>query len=176
MTLMPLTDKKSKRHETDDFSSQPIYIVIPLMRSLHNVGSIFRIADGMGATKIFLCGWTGTPPAPNLIKVSLGAENAVPWEYKKQAWRVIRELKKQGVLIIGLELTDQSFDFRDFIPTQPIALVVGNECTGLSKTLLRRCDSVIHLPMMGVKGSLNVSVAVGIALYHLRFGSAVDKK
>lgn len=147
-----------------------IYIVIPEMRSLHNVGSIFRIADGMNAKKIFLCSWTGIPPAPNLVKVSLGAENSVKWEYKKQAWRVLDYLKKNGVKIVGLELTKNSLKYTDFKPQYPIALVVGNECNGLSKSILMRCDDVIHLPMLGIKESLNVSVASGIALYYLRFG------
>ncbi len=146
-----------------------IYIVIPKMRSLHNVGSIFRIADGMGAKKIFLCSWTGTPPAHNLVKVSLGAEKVIPWEHKKQAWRVIDKLKNQGVQIIGLEVTENSIDFRNFKPNFPCALVLGNECSGLDKTILKRCDYVIHLPMLGIKSSLNVSVAAGIALYYLRF-------
>jgi len=145
------------------------------MRSLHNVGSVFRIADGMGAQKIYLCSWTGTPPAPNLVKVSLGAEEVIPWEHKKQAWRVIDQLKKDGVRIVGLELTDTSIDYRDFSHDGPIALVLGNECTGLSETILKRCDDVIHLPMVGIKGSLNVSVATGIALYHLRFGMKTNK-
>lgn len=149
-----------------------IYIVIPKMRSLHNVGSIFRIADGMDVKKIFLCSWTGTPPAHNLVKVSLGAEKTIPWEHQKQAWRVIDKLKKEGVRIVGLELTNDSIDYRDFIPDGPVALVLGNECTGLSKSTLNRCDDVIHLPMLGEKGSLNVSVASGIAMYHLRFGGS----
>lgn len=147
-----------------------IYIIIPKMRSLHNVGSIFRIADGMDVKKIFLCSWTGTPPAHNLVKVSLGAEKTIPWEHHKQAWRVIDKLKKEGVRIVGLELTKDSIDYRDFTPDGPVALVLGNECTGLSKSTLNRCDDVIHLPMLGEKGSLNVSVASGIAMYHLRFG------
>lgn len=148
-----------------------IYIIIPEMRSLHNVGSIFRIADGMGAQKIYICSWTGIPPAPGLTKVSLGAEEVIPWEHKKQAWRVIDELKKQGVQIVGLELNDESINYQEFEPQFPMALVLGHECNGLSKTILKRCDAVIHLPMMGIKGSLNVSVAAGIALYQLRFGT-----
>lgn len=151
-------------------NSGDIYVIVPKMRSLHNVGSVFRIADCMNVKKIFLCSWTGTPPAHNLTKVSLGAENSVAWEYRKQAWRVIDELKKEGVQIVGLEYTDESIDYRDFKPQFPIALVLGNECTGLSKNTLKRCDSVIHLPMLGIKESLNVSVATGIALYSLRFG------
>lgn len=156
---------------TDRCQNGEIYIVIPEMRSLHNVGSIFRIADSMGATKIFLCSWTGVPPAPQLTKVSLGAENTVPWEYVKQAWRVIDNLKSKGVYIVGLELHEKSIDYRELKPKFPLALVLGNECKGLSKSIVNRCDSVIHLPMLGVKESLNVSVAAGIALYHLKFTS-----
>lgn len=146
-----------------------IYVILPSIRSLFNVGSIFRTSDCAGINKIYLCGWTGAPPAPRLIKTSLGAEKSVPWEQHKQAWRLIDKLKKQGVQIIGLEITKDSKDYRDIKVKYPCALVVGNEVTGLSDTILKRCDEVMHLPMLGIKESLNVSVAFGIAAYKLRF-------
>jgi tRNA G18 (ribose-2'-O)-methylase SpoU len=155
----------------DKKENREIYLILPNIRSLHNVGSVFRIADCIGATKIFLCGWTGTPPAPGLVKVALGAEKTIPWEQASQAWRVVDRLKKDGVQIIGLEYTEESVDYRELDIQYPCALILGNEVKGVSKTLLKRCDAVMHLPMVGLKESLNVSVACGIAAYHLRFGN-----
>lgn len=156
----------------NSYKDKEIYFILPNIRSLHNVGSMFRIADCIGVKKIYLCGWTGTPPAHNLVKVSLGAEESVEWEHHSQAWRVIDKLKKQGVQIIGLEYTQSSVDYRDIDIQYPCALVMGNEIKGLDKTLEKRCDTIMHLPMIGIKESLNVSVAAGIAGYHLRFTAA----
>lgn len=152
-------------------NSKKISVVLPNIRSLYNVGSIFRTAECVGIDTIYLCGWTGTPPAPGLAKVALGAENLVKWEHHKQAWRLLDTLKSQGEYIIGLEHNNESVDYRSVDITYPCTLVLGNEVAGMPEALLKRCDAVMHLPMLGVKESLNVSVAFGIAAYHLQFGS-----
>lgn len=143
------------------------YVVVDNVRSLENVGSIFRTADGAGVTKIFLCGITGRPPHQKITKTALGAETIIPFEYHKQAWRLVQKLQQQGVEIISLEQTKTSIDIGQHKPQLPLALVIGNEVKGVSKKVLELSDAVVHLPMRGQKESLNVAVAFGIAAYVL---------
>jgi len=144
-----------------------LVVVCDSIRSLYNVGSIFRTSDALGVEKIWLCGITGTPEQKGLTKVSLGAENSVKWEWAKNAWQVAEKLKRQGYQIVALELTEKSKDIKLFKPKRKIALIVGNEVSGVSTALLKRSDAVVHIPMRGIKESLNVSVAYGIAVYQL---------
>lgn len=141
------------------------------LRSLHNIGSVFRTADGAGVDKIYLCGISGRPDdekAKNKIsKVALGAEKSVEWEYAKQAWRVVEMLKKEGYEIVSLEQTSESIGYMDYRPKFPVALIIGNENSGIKKALLERSDKIIDIPMKGAKESLNVSVAFGIAAYDI---------
>jgi len=148
-------------------AKKELYIVCENIRSLYNVGSIFRTSDALGVAKIYLCGITGTPQQNGVQKVSLGAENSVPWQHCFDGWRVVDKLKKQGVQIIALELGDKSIDIKKFKPKLPCALIVGNEVDGVSKNLLKRSDIVIKIPMQGIKESMNVSVAYGIAAYNI---------
>lgn len=141
------------------------------LRSLHNIGSVFRTADGAGVDKIYLCGISGRPDVEKakgkISKVALGAEECVKWEYAKQAWRVVKNLKKSGFEIVALEQTTKSIDYAAYKPKYPVALIIGNENSGVKKALLDRSDRIIEIPMRGVKESLNVSVAFGIAAYHV---------
>lgn len=142
-------------------------LILPNIRSGHNVGAMFRTADGAGANKIYLTGYTPCPPHPAVDKVSLGAEKVVPWEYAKQPGRLIRKLKQDGYTIVGLEQTKNSVSIYSWQPQFPLALIVGNEKTGVSPTLLKLCDATVHLPMRGMKKSLNVSIAAGVAIYYI---------
>lgn len=142
-------------------------VILPNIRSRHNVGAIFRTADGAGVDKIYLTGYTPQPPHKDIDKVALGAEKSVPWEYARQTTRVIKKLKAQGFTIVGLEQTRKSVTIYEWNPTFPLALVVGNEVTGIPRTLQKLCDMMIEIPMYGEKNSLNVSVAAGIILYHI---------
>lgn len=142
-------------------------LVLPDIRSAHNVGAMFRTADGAGVDKIYLTGYTAKPPHPQLDKVSLGAEKWMPWEYFKLTWRLLKKLREMGYNIIALEQTDKSIDINKWQPKFPLALVMGNEVTGVPKSLLKYCDGSIEIPMKGQKKSLNVSVAAGIALYKI---------
>jgi 23S rRNA (guanosine2251-2'-O)-methyltransferase len=144
-----------------------VQVICDNIRSLHNVGSIFRTADALGVSKIWLCGITGTPEQKGVLKVSLGAEKSVKWEYCKNAWRLTEKLKKQGFQIVSLELTKDSRDVKLFKPKFPLVLIVGNEVSGVNPTLLKRSEAIVHLPMKGIKESLNVSVAFGIATYEI---------
>jgi len=148
-------------------NSKRLHVVCDDLRSLYNVGSIFRTADGLGIEKIWLCGITGTPNQSGLKKVSLGAEDSVAWEHVKNSWRLVDKLKKQGFQIVALELTKDSQDVKLFKSKFPLALIIGNEVSGVSDVLLRRADQVIHIPMRGIKESFNVSVAFGMTAYQL---------
>lgn len=150
-----------------DDKLEKFVLVLPDIRSAHNVGAMFRTADGAGVEKLYLCGYTPVPPHPQLDKVSLGAEKTVPFEYCKQTGRLLARLKKMGYNILALEQTGHSVDLFTFCPTWPLALVVGNEKTGVTKNLLKYCDASVEIPMAGHKNSLNVSVAAGIAMYVL---------
>lgn len=148
---------------TNDF-----FLILPNIRSTHNVGAMFRSADACGVTKLFLTGYTPLPPRKEIAKVSLGAETWLPWEHHATTLPLIKRLKKSGVTIIGLEQTTQSVDIGTFVVEGSIALVVGNEVTGISRPILKECNTVTHIPMYGRKESLNVSVAAGIALYEIK--------
>jgi tRNA G18 (ribose-2'-O)-methylase SpoU len=154
------------------------YVVLDNIRSLENVGSIFRTADALGVNKIFLCGITAQPPAGEsrekflqrksvISKTALGAEQNMSFEYCKSALRLIRKLKNSKIKIIALEQDKKSLDYNKFKPRFPLALILGNEVGGISKKVLAKCDTIIELPMRGKKESLNVAVAFGIAGYCL---------
>ena len=145
------------------------YLFVPDIRSRFNVGAIFRTADALGVTKIFLTGYTPRPPHPKIDKVALGATNSVPWEYCPQTKKIIKKLKKQKIQIVALEKTKHSLDFTKFKPRWPLALILGNEKTGLKPAVLKEADKIIHLPMLGKKESLNVAVAFAAAAYFIRY-------
>ena len=135
------------------------------IRSLHNVGAIFRTADAAGVNKLYLCGMTGTPPRPEIRKAALGAEESVAWEYFKQTHEALDNLKREGYFIVALENTPLSVDYRRAAYRFPLALVVGHEFNGIAPEILQHGDAVVSLPMRGTKISLNVAVAFGIAAY-----------
>ena len=145
-----------------------IFVICHNIRSRHNVGSIYRTADAAGVSKIFLCGITPTPPHPNIEKVSLGAEKFVKWEKRKETWRVINKLKKEGAEIVSLEQTKGAVYLNNLKSVKKsVALILGEEVNGLPKIILKRSDKIIQIPMCGKKESLNVSVAFGVAIYKL---------
>lgn len=144
-------------------------VICDSLRSLHNVGSVFRTADGVGVDKIYLCGITGMPDTQKherqISKVALGAQNYVSWEYVKQSWRLVEKLKKEGYYIVSLEQTKDSISYPKYKPKFPLALIIGNEGKGVKKSLLKRSNQIIDIPMRGQKESLNVSVAFGVIAY-----------
>lgn len=149
---------------------QKFYLVLPNIRSCHNVGAMFRTADACGVDKLYLVGYTATPPKPQLDKVSLGAEKWMKWEYRRDLKRLLKTLKQKGIFIVALEKTSTSKDIGNWKPESenPIALVVGNEVEGVPAEILALCDEVVHIPMYGKKESLNVSIAAGIAMYEIK--------
>ncbi|HLC44795.1 MAG: hypothetical protein A2722_04330 [Candidatus Doudnabacteria bacterium RIFCSPHIGHO2_01_FULL_50_11] len=150
-------------------SDKTFYLIAHNIRSLYNVGSIFRIADSFRVSKIYLTGYSGTPHNVRLRKTALGAEQNVPWEYSRQVKRLIHTLKQKKITIVGLENNISGTTLLNkFRPRFPLALLLGEEIAGIQKPLLRLCDSVVEIPMHGEKESLNVAVACGIACYHIR--------
>lgn len=143
------------------------YVICDNIRSLENVGSIFRTSDALGVKKIYLCGITGKPPHHKISKTALGAEETIPFEYYKQTSRLIDKLKKEKIQIVALEQDKKSIPYNKLKPHFPLALLVGNEVKGVSKAILKKCDKIIELPMNGKKESLNVSVSFGIAGYEI---------
>ena len=148
-------------------NNNDFFIIAHNIRSLYNVGTIFRTADALQVSKIFLTGYTGCPPRKEIAKVALGAENIVPWEAVKNISSLFKRLQKDKIKIIALEKTATSLDYLDFVPTFPLALLLGNEVRGVSVSLLKKSDQVISLPMKGTKESLNVGVAMAVASYHI---------
>jgi len=160
-----------------------LVVVLDNIRSVFNVGSIFRTADALGVEKIFLSGITPTPRHPKMPKVSLGAEQYVCWEKRSVTWRLLSELRHNGYFIIALEQGKSAKNIFNFkLPNKNpqfnknFALVLGNEVKGLSRAILTRCDAVLEIPMLGKKESLNVAVAFGIAGYTLRQLILTDNK
>lgn len=147
----------------------PVYVVLNSIRSSYNVGSIFRSSDGAMVEKLYLCGYTPYPPKKEVIKTALGSQNSVSWEYVNDAKDVILKLKQEGIKICALELTDTSITNYKLTKDQfPMALIIGNEITGVSQELLDLCDLSIEIPQYGIKQSLNVAVAYGTAVFDLR--------
>ncbi len=146
----------------------PIFVVLDNLRSAFNVGSIFRTADGVLVSKLYLCGITAHPPNPKLEKTALGVIPFVPWEYREKPEEVISEMHAQGIPVIALETTAQSQCIWEYHFPNPVCLVLGNEVTGLSESVLSLVDEVIEIPLMGYKNSINVAVAFGIAVYEIQ--------
>jgi len=161
---------KSNRPTLDEVKNipkLPISILVENVRSVHNVGSIFRSADGFGANKLYLTGYTAYPPRVDLTKTSLGSEKSVLWEYNENPVETALNIKKQGVLLILLEHTVKSKSIYDIQLDFPVCFIVGNEVSGVSEKLSSLADVHVELPMRGLKQSLNVSVATGVAGYEL---------
>ena len=166
-------DQVSKNRSTLDTLHKvkrlPVYVILNSIRSNYNVGSIFRTSDGAMIEKLYLCGYTPHPPKKEIIKTALGATESVNWEYVEDPKEVILILKKKVVKVAALELTDNSFPhYKLKADTFPLALIIGNEITGVSQELLDLCDFSIEIPQYGVKQSLNVAVAYGITVFELR--------
>ena len=145
----------------------PIFILVENVRSVYNVGSIFRTADSFGAEKIYLTGITSFPPRDDLHKTALGAEESVAWEYDKDSVQLAKKIKKQGILLALIEQTKKSKNIFDLDVDFPICFIVGNEVDGVSEALSELADIHLEIPMNGIKQSLNVSVATGIIGYEL---------
>lgn len=150
---------------------EKVYLLLDNIRSMENVGAIFRTADGAGVDKLYLCGITPKPPRREIDKTALGAVDTVKWEYHEDIKALIRELKKKGVFTIAVEQDKHSLPYNkirdNFLSNllEQTAFIVGNETEGISQEILDLADVIAEIPMKGKKNSLNVSVATGIVLF-----------
>ncbi|MDD5396725.1 MAG: TrmH family RNA methyltransferase [Candidatus Moranbacteria bacterium] len=157
--------------------NRQLFLILHDIRSAHNVGAVFRSADGAGVSKIFLTGYTPVPAKSDCIcktkaekmleKTALGAEQSVAWERFENLALLIETLQKENCTIIALEKTADATEIGKYEPSFPAALILGNEVEGVTEDVLKKCDAIISIPMRGKKESLNVSVAAGIAMYGL---------
>lgn len=157
------------RYSAEELASLPrfpLQLILHNLRSAYNVGAIFRTADAARIEKLFLCGITPTPPHREIVKTALGAVDTVPWEYVKDIRQVVRQLRNKHYKIAALEITTESRLYCSLSQNSfPLAIVIGNEISGIDDELLQFVDFALEIPMFGHKHSLNVSVATGIMLY-----------
>ena len=170
--MRKLEKSELERKSVDDFKKAvktPISIVLDDIRSLHNIGSVFRTSDAFLIEKIYLCGITATPPNKEIHKTALGATDTVIWEHFINVTEVIENLKKENVLVYAIEQVDEAIFLNDFQPikNQRYALVFGNEVYGVSQEAIKICDGSIEIPQLGTKHSLNISVSAGIVIWDL---------
>lgn len=176
----PLTPKRMRklaneelgRKTVDDFKEAqktPVILILDDVRSLHNIGSVFRSADAFLLEKVYLCGITATPPNKEIHKTALGATETVAWEYRKDVCALIEELRAAGVLVYAAEQVEQPVYLQDFAPNpgSTYAVIFGNEVKGVQQEAIALSDGVIEIPQAGTKHSLNISVSAGIVTWHL---------
>ncbi len=147
----------------------PIVVILDDVRSMNNVGSVFRSGDAFLIEKLYLCGITPTPPHREIRKTALGAEESVSWEYSAEILPLIQRLKQEGYIIASVEQTDGGIFLNEFIPERSpkIAIVLGNEVDGVSQSVVDASDIILEIPQQGTKHSLNISVAAGIVIYDI---------
>ncbi len=160
------------RLSADEFKEKnktPLIIVLDNVRSLHNVGSIFRTSDAFLVEAVFLCGITSTPPHAEIHKTALGAENTVDWKYFEDTHIALTELQSKGYIVFAIEQTEESTLFTDLKldETKKYAVVLGNEVKGVQQSVVDACDGCIEIPQFGTKHSLNVSVTGGIIIWEM---------
>ncbi|MBS1663321.1 MAG: RNA methyltransferase [Bacteroidetes bacterium] len=147
----------------------PVVVVLDNIRSMHNVGSVFRTADAFLLQGMCLCGYTPQPPHRDIHKTALGATETVNWKYFETTVEAVRALKEEGYAVFAVEQTEGSIPLQEFNGkhSSPLAVVFGNEVTGVGEEALALCDGSIEIPQMGMKHSLNISIAAGIVLWEL---------
>jgi len=170
--MRKLDNKELERKSVADFkeaTKTPLTIVLDDIRSLHNIGSVFRTSDAFLIEKIYLCGITAVPPNKEIHKTALGATETVAWEYQKEVTEVIKQLQEEQWLVFAIEQVDNAVFLQDFAvdKTKKYALVFGNEVYGVSQQAISLCEGSIEIPQLGTKHSLNISVSAGIVVWDL---------
>jgi len=168
LTHDEIASRRLTKTQIHDGDRLPIYGMLDNIRSLYNVGSMFRTSDGALISKLYLTGYTPTPPRKEIDKTALGSTETVPWEYFRTPLEAVAAMKALGVRVCALEHTSGSLPYYDLTKRDfPICLVVGNEIRGVSREVIHAADCAIEIPMFGTKQSLNAAVAYGIALFEL---------
>ena len=170
--MRKLANSELDRKSIEDFKEAektPLIIILDDIRSLHNIGSVFRTADAFLVEKIYLCGITATPPNKEIHKTALGATDTVAWEYAKDVLEVITKLQVEGTDVWAIEQVENSVYLNDFQPEEgkKYALVFGNEVKGVSQEAIKLCSGTIEIPQLGTKHSLNISVSAGIVVWDI---------
>ena len=168
-----LTGPEMGRLSPEEYRRQPdsgVVVVLDNVRSAHNVGSAFRTSDAFKVDKIFLCGICATPPSAEIHKSALGAEDSVSWEHVTDTLELVSRLKSEGYTVISVEQTENSVKLDNFVrdPERKYALIFGNEVEGVDQRVVDSSEMTIEIPQWGTKHSLNVSVSVGVVLWHFR--------
>ena len=172
-----MKNRKLKNSELDRVSAAafktaektPIIIILDNIRSLNNIGSVFRTADAFLIEKIYLCGITATPPHKDIQKTALGATDSVAWEYAENTLKLIQSLKAEGVSILSIEQAENATMLQDVVmkADKKYAVVFGNEVKGVSQEVVSESDMVVEIPQYGTKHSLNISVSTGVVVWDL---------
>ena len=170
--MRKLANAELERKNIDEFKEAqktPIIVILDDIRSLHNIGSVFRTSDAFLIEKIILCGITATPPNKEIHKTALGATETVAWEHHENVLEVIENLKKENVITLAIEQVESSIFLQDFKveKNQKYALVFGNEVYGVAQEAVAICDGCIEIPQLGTKHSLNIAVSAGIVVWDL---------
>lgn len=166
LTYEELLNKRKTVEQALESNRFPISVIVDNVRSIYNVGSIFRTCDSALVSQIALCGLSPRPPREEISKTALDAEKSVPWKYFRDTLDAVKEAKSTGHTVLALELTDKHRSYTSIEKSEfPLTIVVGNELTGISNDVIAQCDGAIEIPMFGVKHSLNVSVSTGIVLF-----------
>ena len=169
-------DKKTANSELNRISVEefkevkktPIIVILDNIRSLNNIGSVFRTSDAFLIEKIYLCGITAQPPHREIQKTALGATESVNWEYREDALEVVNLLQKNKTKVYAIEQTENAIMLDEFtVSKDKIAVVFGNEVQGVQQEVINQCDGVIEIPQLGTKHSLNISVSCGVVLWDL---------
>lgn len=155
--------------EFKEAEKAPVVVVLDNIRSMHNVGSVFRTADAFLISGIWLCGYTPRPPHRDIQKTALGATETVEWHYFPTTLEAVEALKKEGYSIYAVEQVEKSIPLHEFSfpQTGKLAVIFGNEVTGVNAEVIKQCDGFIEIPQFGMKHSLNISVAAGIVLWEI---------
>ncbi len=170
--MRKLLNSELERKTVDDFKlaqKTPLILILDDVRSLHNIGSVFRTSDAFLIEKIYLCGITAVPPHKEIHKTALGATETVDWEYSKDVVSVIEKLKTEQISVYAIEQVENAVLLNDFQvdKNSKYALVFGNEVYGVSQKAIEMCDGTIEIPQLGTKHSLNISVSAGIVVWDL---------
>jgi 23S rRNA (guanosine2251-2'-O)-methyltransferase len=170
--MRKLANAELERKNIEEFKEAektPILIILDDIRSLHNIGSVFRTSDAFLIEKIYLCGITAIPPNKEIHKTALGATETVAWEYEKDILTVLEKLKAEKVSLFAIEQVENATMLNDFTleKNKKYALIFGNEVKGVSQEAIKKCDGVIEIPQLGTKHSLNISVSAGIVVWDL---------
>lgn len=168
LTFDEIASRRADPKAIHSLDRLPVVALLENVRSLYNVGSIFRTSDAVALQKLVLSGFTPSPPRKEIDKTALGSTQTVPWEHRQNPLEAVGSYRSQGYRICAVELTDSGRPYDSILKTDfPLLLALGSEVTGLSSELVAACDMAVEIPMFGMKHSLNIAVAFGIVVYQL---------